>query len=354
MGCLAMAVARTVVLRTFEASLEDIAAAFETGLKSCFQNVSVSVADCPDLTNKPFALPSSGLLGNNTVCDVGSFSYLIPVADTSRRYTFSEVISASKLQTGQLIGAGAGPFFTAGKNCEAMMGNRDPNELFNTSTNYIDWSYYYLKGSRQLASHELKSTRDFQMFTLMAAIVKVAENDVRSNNTLHGVYNKSEDKPGVLKATDNNFALLGHFLATEGNPGKVLAVDVSVRAKDGSIYTFLREALTAKFGNESAPVALGGAFVLDNSKGRFHVMPDFPKKPVDSPAKISSWLKFYEMSPPVMGVGTIVSHDPVGYFLSTLEFVDCLLDRFNNSSSYGEPEFQTVLIVTPFFMRGNN
>nr|VZI04180.1 unnamed protein product [Spirometra erinaceieuropaei] len=231
-------------------------------------------------SDNPIKLPSPGLLGNNTVCDVGSFSYLIPVADTSRRYTFSEVINASKLQAGQLIGAGAGPFFTAGKNCE------------------------------------------------MAAIVQVAENNVCSNNTLHGVYNQSQNKPEVLKATDNNFALLGHFLATEGKPGKVIVVDASVRTKDGSIYTFLREALTAKFGSESAPVALGGVFVLENSRGRFHVMPDFPKEPVDSPAKISSWLKFYEMSPPVMGVGTIVSHDP--------DKMDLKLEHFHCYSENGE------------------
>lgn len=49
-------------------------------------------------------------------------------------------------------------------------------------------------------------------------------------------------------------------------------MDAMGKLKEGSVYVFLREALTAAYGKLDKPVALGGVFVLTDSKARFHVL----------------------------------------------------------------------------------
>ncbi|VDN98676.1 unnamed protein product [Rodentolepis nana] len=243
----------------------------QNGLKDCYKEVKVSITNCPDLKEAPFKLNLSGLTGQNVLCDVGSMKYLLPVPDKSKRYSFDKVAELSKVVQGQLLGAGAGPFFTHNKSCE------------------------------------------------MAANVKFSGSKVISNSTLHGVYNET---PEVIRATDNNFALLAHLLSTEGLPGSVIEVDVSGRLKEGSTYVFLREALKAAFSKLPNPVALGGVFVLNDSKARFHVLCGLPDDPVDTPEKVAAFVKHFEMEPPILGVGTLVSHDPYNVDLK-LEHFHC-------------------------------
>ncbi|VDL58965.1 unnamed protein product [Hymenolepis diminuta] len=40
---------------------------------------------------------------------------------------------------------------------------------------------------------------------------------------------------------------------------------------------------------------------------------EFPDHPVDTPERVAAFLKYFEMEPPVLGVGTLVSHDPVRF-----------------------------------------
>nr|CDS27650.1 ester hydrolase C11orf54 [Hymenolepis microstoma] len=222
----------------------------------------------------PLVFKPARLSGQNVVCDVGSMKYLLPVIDKSKRYSFDEVAELSKIIHGQLLGAGAGPFFIHNKSCE------------------------------------------------MAANVEFSDSKIISNSTLHGVYNETTYEPEVIRATDNNFALLAHLLSTEGLPGSVIEVDVSGRLKEGSAYVFLREALTSAFGKLAKPVALGGVFALNDSKARFHVLCGLPDHPVDTPEKVAAFVKHFEMEPPVLGVGTLVSHDPYNVDLK-LEHFHC-------------------------------
>ncbi|VDO09021.1 unnamed protein product [Rodentolepis nana] len=39
-----------------------------------------------------------------------------------------------------------------------------------------------------------------------------------------------------------------------------------------------------------------------------------PDDPVDTPEKVAAFVKHFEMEPPILGVGTLVSHDPVNSF----------------------------------------
>ncbi|EUB61511.1 Ester hydrolase [Echinococcus granulosus] len=258
----------------YDVQEEELAEVLREGLKDCFRSVKVNVVPCPDLTASPFGLLRPGLAGKSVVCDVGSMTYLLPVANTSKRYSFGQVIESSGVCGGQLLGAGGGPFFTHGKSCE------------------------------------------------MAASLQFANGKIASNSTLHGVYDEQTGTPQVINATDNNFGLVGQLLSSEGLPGSVVEVDVAGRLKEGSVYVFLREVLTAAYGKLDKPVALGGVFVLTDSKARFHVLPNFPPYPVDTPARRAEFIKIFEMDPPVLGMGTLVSHDPYGIDLK-LEHFHC-------------------------------
>lgn len=50
---------------------------------------------------------------------------------------------------------------------------------------------------------------------------------------------------------------------------------------------------------------------MTGSKVKQHVMPDFSATPLDTEKKIDSWLRFYNMAPPLVAVGTFVTNDPV-------------------------------------------
>ena len=56
---------------------------------------------------------------------------------------------------------------------------------------------------------------------------------------------------------------------------------------------------------------LGGAFLLKEGKAKQHIMPDFSKKPINTDEEVNEWLHFYNMSAPLIAVGTLVSSDPV-------------------------------------------
>lgn len=56
---------------------------------------------------------------------------------------------------------------------------------------------------------------------------------------------------------------------------------------------------------------MGGTFLLKEGKAKQHVMPDFSKTPLNTPADLDDWLKFYDMSAPLIAVGTFVSAETV-------------------------------------------
>jgi len=57
---------------------------------------------------------------------------------------------------------------------------------------------------------------------------------------------------------------------------------------------------------------LGGVILIENGKVKVHVIkPSLAKIPIKSEKELGNWLHFIELSPPSVGVGCIVSHDPV-------------------------------------------
>jgi hypothetical protein len=56
---------------------------------------------------------------------------------------------------------------------------------------------------------------------------------------------------------------------------------------------------------------LGGTFLLKEGKARQHVMPEFSVSPINTDEGVEKWLRFYNMSAPLIAVGTLASADPV-------------------------------------------
>ncbi|EGD81676.1 hypothetical protein PTSG_02390 [Salpingoeca rosetta] len=199
--------------------LEDVAKALETGLKGCFEQASVSVVDCPDLTAEPYHLAAPGISGSTRLVDVGGVPNLMPLVDRSKVYNFKQVAKDIGLPGAFFIGAGAGSSRLAGVNCEMM-----PN------TN--------------IATQEIRS---------YFAKVRPETGDM------------------VLEHYESNeFGLLGNFLASEGKQGAVLRVEASVRTGDDNFVTCMRQSLQAAFGDK--PVGLGGVFVIEAGDAKLHVM----------------------------------------------------------------------------------
>lgn len=58
----------------------------------------------------------------------------------------------------------------------------------------------------------------------------------------------------------------------------------------------------------------GGTFLLKEGKAKQHIMPEFSTEPINSDEEVEKWLHFYNMSAPLIAVGTLVSADPVSWY----------------------------------------
>lgn len=65
---------------------------------------------------------------------------------------------------------------------------------------------------------------------------------------------------------------------------------------------------------------MGGTFLIKSGKVHQHIMPDFSKTPLNSEEDLNNWLKFYNMSAPLVAVGAFVTRDYVIYH----DFVECI------------------------------
>ncbi|CAN7985898.1 unnamed protein product [Ixodes hexagonus] len=255
-------------------SLEEVAEAMSDGLKNNFEHVQVEVVDCPDLQQKPFMLASEGICGKPRLADVGGVPYLVPIVQTDKIYNLDNVVRQADMPDGFVIGAGAGPYHTVGINCE-MMHNMKCGQ------NPVNNSHY----------------------------AKIGED---GNYVL-----------GKLSEPCCEFCLMGNLLISEGKQGKVIKVSAKKRTGQENFVTAMRKGLQAKYGTD--PVGIGGAFLLAQGKAKLHIMPKFSTAPLLTDAAMNQWLKFFEMSAPLVCLSTFVSHDP-GWDLR-IEHTHCFSDH---------------------------
>ncbi|TGZ61497.1 hypothetical protein CRM22_007960 [Opisthorchis felineus] len=242
--------------------LEELCKVLQGFMSGCFSKVACQVVDCPNLKDPAFGLNSAGLCGSETLCDIGSFDYLLPVPNKEKRYDLLDAFSLSHIGSGIIMGAAAGPHFVAGINSE------------------------------------------------LVANLSAVNGKVLQNGSYCGSYDAKNNLPVSTQSETSLFAMVGQMFLCEGKPGKVIQLTVSNRTRDGKFDALLREALASKYGTLDRPVGVGGVVVQETGKCLFHVLPEFCAEPLDTQEKLKQWLKFFEMEAPVVAVGTALSHDP--------------------------------------------
>ena len=101
--------------------LEEVAACLERGLLENFSQATVSVVDCPDLTQSPWGLASKGLCGSPRLLDIGGVPFLMPLVQREKLYDMKDYPRLTGDQSsGLVIGAGAGPWPFLNRNAEMM------------------------------------------------------------------------------------------------------------------------------------------------------------------------------------------------------------------------------------------
>ncbi|GLV34262.1 uncharacterized protein CBL_00193 [Carabus blaptoides fortunei] len=258
--------------------LAEVAKVLSKSLTKNFSTVEVSVVDCPDLTKQPFTLASQGICGSPKLLDVGGPPYLLPLVQRNKVYDIKDFCKIVGLESCLTIGAGAGPWPHIGVNCEGIYNMTIKN-----------------------------GTVDNQ--TRIAKVIPSTGGSIQE----------------TLPNTETRCALLANLLCSEGKPGKVLQVYCKTRTGPENFVSSIRNALVEFYGDKI--VGLGGTFLLKEGKAKQHVMPDFPTTSVTTDAEVNQWLKFYEMSAPLIAVGTLVSGD---YDL------DLRVIHFHSFSHHGE------------------
>ncbi|XP_015117024.1 ester hydrolase C11orf54 homolog [Diachasma alloeum] len=265
----------------FVPSLQEIKNVVSPALAENFSEVFVEVVDCPDLTQQPFTLAAAGLGGVKKILEVGGPSFLLPIPQRHKIYELKSIldcINDKKMEKRAfVVGAGAGPWPRLSKNCEMMMN------------------------------------------------VVVSAKDLKNETRLSWVGRNEECILEESLGNDTRFALLANLYVSEGTPEKVLKVHAKKRTGKLDFIATMQKALQAHYKDKL--VGLGGTFLFKQGKVRQHVMRDFSTAPLTTENALNNWLKFYEMSAPLVAVGT---------FVSAQTDLDLRVQHFHSFSHHGE------------------
>jgi len=258
-----------------------------------FENASAEVVQCPDLTQPPFNLTSEGLNGDENVFDIGDITNLIPSIKREKLYDVKDLKQITGSDPLVIIGACAGPYPFFGVDGESVENVTIIGDRVENGTHV----------------HMMKSE-------------DVAE-----------CYHKS------LPDDETRFSFMANFFTSNGFRGEVLKIVCEVRKGPLSFSTCIREALKKHFGDEI--IAIGGVILIENGKVKVHVVkPSLAKKPLKSGKELNKLVHFIELSPPSVGVGCIVSHDP-GLNLR-LQHIHLYTDRDQGGHYHNDTEPNTI------------
>jgi hypothetical protein len=242
-------------------SLDEVAEAIRNGLESNFGSSSASVSVPPDLSLPPFHLAGRGLSGNPRVADIGGTKNLFPGFNLEKRYDLLDISALMDMESGVLVGAGAGPFYDVGQNIELM-----PNIAFGSAS-----------GS------ELRNcTRYAKVLDDGSALC---------------------DKIG----TSTGCALMCNLFGSDGERGPLVHVKAKGRRGELNLTQAIQKGLADVYGDRL--VSMGGVFVVRSGKLKMHVMPGFPDKPFTSRQDVDEWLRFFDMDTPMVCLSVLHSGD---------------------------------------------
>ncbi|CAH0604480.1 unnamed protein product [Chrysodeixis includens] len=249
----------------YQPPLQEVVDVLSNGLTSTFAEVEVSVAETPDLTQSPYNLTAPGLTGNAKLVEIGGPPYLLPLVQRDKLYDLAALARHLRRSPALLAGAGAGPWPHIGVNCEGIIN-------LSIRDGVVE------QGTRIVSVEPVGAAKG------------------------HSGYLQRR-----LPGNETRTALLGNYLLSEGRPGKVIKVVAKKRIGPSNFITAIRETLKNHYGDKV--VGLGGMFMLQAGKVKFHVMPDFSSTALCSDADVDTWLHYFEMHAPITNVGTLVTGD---------------------------------------------
>ena len=250
-----------------EISLDKISEALQSGLIKNYQQVEVSVQDCPNL--KEWGCPAEGISGNERIIDVGGEPYMHDPKHLGAEFDYEEISKKIGSEKSYALGAGSGAMSCLGGHCGELVINEN------------------------LITSESKSI-----------IARVGTNK----------------KCITEKYTARKHGGLGNVYYTDGVKGKVINIKIKGRSGDqGSLPQAMRKALTDNLLiKDNEHIALAGIFRILKGQIKSHVQPDYADiKHEYYDAKqmkcVKDFLQFYEpVGPELQGYSVLWTGDPTG------------------------------------------
>ena len=250
-----------------EISLDKISEALQSGLIKNYQQVEVSVQDCPNL--KEWGCPAEGISGNERIIDVGGEPYMHDPKHLGAEFDYEEISKKIGSEKSYALGAGSGAMSCLGGHCGELVINEN------------------------LITSESKSI-----------IARVGVNK----------------KCIAEKYTARKHGGLGNVYYTDGVKGKVIKIKIKGRSGDqGSLPQAMRKALTDNLPiKDNEHIALAGIFRVLKGQIKSHVQPDYADiKHEYYDAKqmkcVKDFLQFYEpVGPELQGYSVLWTGDPTG------------------------------------------
>ncbi|XP_069767522.1 ester hydrolase C11orf54 homolog isoform X2 [Narcine bancroftii] len=110
-----------------------------------------------------------------------------------------------------------------------------------------------------------------------------------------------------FKAVGVNAELMPNIFTKGNGKDEVVEVRSCRRTGQNNFVSCMRETLEKHFGDK--PVGVGGTFLIQKGKAKIHIMPEFSSCPLNSDEELNNWLKFFDMSAPLICQSVFVSHD---------------------------------------------
>ncbi|MDC3222745.1 DUF1907 domain-containing protein [Candidatus Pelagibacter sp.] len=250
-----------------EISLDKISEALQSGLIKNYQQVEVSVKDCPNL--KEWGCPAEGISGNERIIDVGGEPYMHDPKHLGAEFDYEEISKKIGSEKSYALGAGSGAMSCLDGHCGELVINEN------------------------LITSESKSI-----------IARVGTNK----------------KCIAEKYTARKHGGLGNVYYTDGVKGKVIKIKIKGRSGDqGSLPQAMRKALTDNLPiKDNEHIALAGIFRVLKGQIKSHVQPDYADiKHEYYDAKqmkcVKDFLQFYEpVGPELQGYSVLWTGDPTG------------------------------------------
>ncbi|PAA84777.1 hypothetical protein BOX15_Mlig022135g1 [Macrostomum lignano] len=272
--------------RLHRPDLVAVADCLDRACRDAFEDASVELIDsCPDLSEPPFCLASRGICGGGgensgpVLSIAGGVPYLLPTPQVEqRRYDLRNLLKATGHPDGLIIGAGAASSTRFGRNAELVANLGPLGNGCRVASLRADGED---DGTENLANCRL-SRPDFAEAGLMV------DSLCSSGQTDGPVF---------------------RLRASRWRP-ETATPDWSAAKTRGRLAELLQRALAKEFSGCKLPVGLGGVFRLSGAAARMHVMPDFSPTPLTCSAEVNSWLRFFNMPPPIVCCGVLISHDP--------------------------------------------